>query len=476
MVCHDPGMNGEESEQVARSLSSQDLYDAVSAAVLRCLPEAPSDLDGDRPAFDTLGFLTVAGEGVTVLLELVELPQEGKWVARVRTVYGRESPPTIIERDRAGFASRLAALADSVIGTNKGSVFLGQQRGDGRSNSFSLMVDQGRAVAPWYEQTAFRTTLHAFSAAEGRVISTDVVATRSMQPVPFGIYESALEVTTGAPWAIPRPLVPLYDEVLRSLRQIDLLKMPAHPAPLTQEVTSIELETLQPQQVGGPAPMTLNDSVDLCVFWPGQTFIVRTAQMFDKAPEEEAGGEYFSTRDSETAARVAIKAVRDTVGTLGVRLRTASGQELVLPPGLLSRDSRVPSARDVRVERPTPRLIRSPADAESAAADWLRWMGFRDATTTPVGKDEGRDVVGSGLVAQVKAEKVLTGRPVIQQTYGVAVAEDSGAAVFSLAGFTNEAIDWANRHGIALFAFDLQGEPEPSNELGEAWFDGLHRD
>ncbi len=39
------------------------------------------------------------------------------------------------------------------------------------------------------------------------------------------------------------------------------------------------------------------------------------------------------------------------------------------------------------VELPAPRLIRSPRDAEAAAADWCRWLGFADAGLTQAGSD-----------------------------------------------------------------------------------------
>lgn len=115
------------------------------------------------------------------------------------------------------------------------------------------------------------------------------------------------------------------------------------------------------------------------------------------------------------------------------------------------------------MDRPEHRLIRSPGDAEVVAADWLRYFGYVDATVTAAGADGGVDVESSVVVAQVKAEMKPTGRPVVQQIFGIASLRGAQAAVFSLAGFTSEAADWANEAGVALFQFDMQGDPEPLN-------------
>jgi hypothetical protein len=111
--------------------------------------------------------------------------------------------------------------------------------------------------------------------------------------------------------------------------------------------------------------------------------------------------------------------------------------------------------------RPAPRLIRMARDAETVAAEWMHWFGFNDARVTPVGPDGGIDVVAIKAVAQVKMEGVATGRPVIQALFGVAQADGKTGLFFSLAGYTAGAIEWAERVGLALFAFDLQGEPQP---------------
>jgi len=113
--------------------------------------------------------------------------------------------------------------------------------------------------------------------------------------------------------------------------------------------------------------------------------------------------------------------------------------------------------------RPAPRLIRTPRDAELVVAEWMKFFGFSDARPTPVGKDEGIDVTSKAAVAQVKMEGILTSRPVVQALFGVATAEEKKGLFFSLGGYTPDALSWGSKVGIAMFTFDLQGEPVPAN-------------
>ncbi|MEU6553602.1 restriction endonuclease [Streptomyces sp. NPDC046915] len=122
-----------------------------------------------------------------------------------------------------------------------------------------------------------------------------------------------------------------------------------------------------------------------------------------------------------------------------------------------------PSTAAAAAVRPVQRLIRDARDAELAAVDWMRYLGFTDAVATPVGADEGIDVLAEHAVAQVKKEGSPTSRPTVQQLHGVAAAKQRSALFFSMAGYTPPAIAWASQQGIALFQYDLQGTPQPVN-------------
>lgn len=115
--------------------------------------------------------------------------------------------------------------------------------------------------------------------------------------------------------------------------------------------------------------------------------------------------------------------------------------------------------------QPLPIPIHTPRDAEIAARDWLKYIGMRDVILGPGTMDEGVDVSSATIVAQVKSGDTPTGRPVIQQIFGVASLLRKKAIVFSVSRFTNEAADWAERARVALFRIGREGAIRPDNEL-----------
>lgn len=117
----------------------------------------------------------------------------------------------------------------------------------------------------------------------------------------------------------------------------------------------------------------------------------------------------------------------------------------------------------MEARRPAVRIIRDPRDAERAARDWMVYFGFTDARMTVVGPDIGVDVEAKEAVAQVKSGVAPTGRPVIQQIYGIAELEDKEPFLFTVGGVTDEAREWADRAEVAIFQLDLSGDARPLN-------------
>lgn len=122
---------------------------------------------------------------------------------------------------------------------------------------------------------------------------------------------------------------------------------------------------------------------------------------------------------------------------------------------------------------PPPRLVKGADAAEEYAAEVLRSLGFRDARRTPKGADGGVDVIGDGLVCQVKFEALPTGRPPLQALYGIAQLEAAKAVFFSLAGYSPHALEWADRADIACLEFAADGTVSGSNDGGRALISGL---
>jgi hypothetical protein len=122
-----------------------------------------------------------------------------------------------------------------------------------------------------------------------------------------------------------------------------------------------------------------------------------------------------------------------------------------------------------RGPKPEVRLIRTPRDAELAAEAWMKYFGFGDAAVTPLGADGGIDVDSARAVAQVKAYMVPVGRPEIQNLAGVAAVEGKVGFFFALNGYTTQAVEWGTKAKLALFTFDLQGVPEPVNDIARTF-------
>jgi hypothetical protein len=110
---------------------------------------------------------------------------------------------------------------------------------------------------------------------------------------------------------------------------------------------------------------------------------------------------------------------------------------------------------------PKPRLIRTHRQAEEYAAEMMRALGYADAVPTPRGSDGGVDVRSQWAVAQVKMEGVPTGRPTLQAIAGIARVDAVDAIFFSLAGYTAQALDWAELAEIACFEFAFDGSIQP---------------
>lgn len=118
--------------------------------------------------------------------------------------------------------------------------------------------------------------------------------------------------------------------------------------------------------------------------------------------------------------------------------------------------------------RPPVRLIRSPEDAEAVCAEWLAYFDRSPAMVTRKGADGGIDVYTGRTVGQVKMEAVRTARPALQALYGAATAESKRAIFFCLAGYTRDAVLWADKVGLPLFQFDYQGTPSPINRAARS--------
>jgi hypothetical protein len=83
----------------------------------------------------------------------------------------------------------------------------------------------------------------------------------------------------------------------------------------------------------------------------------------------------------------------------------------------------------------------------------MRKNGFRDAALTRQGADGGVDIAARRGLAQVKRWEKPIGLPEVQRIYGIAHAAGKEPLLFSQAGFTPRALEWANQHAVACYRF-----------------------
>ncbi|MEU1282303.1 hypothetical protein [Streptomyces sp. NPDC005805] len=125
----------------------------------------------------------------------------------------------------------------------------------------------------------------------------------------------------------------------------------------------------------------------------------------------------------------------------------------------------IPLPRTSARPRPTfrPVTIRTARDAVTAAAMYLRWLGFTDVLQPDQRPLSGIDLRGSGVVAQVDA----TTRPAtlrdVECLWLNGLNASAQSVFFSLAGYADAARARADALGVPLFVMDLTGSPQPVN-------------
>ncbi|MGC5341473.1 hypothetical protein ACPXCE_01040 [Streptomyces sp. DT24] len=127
--------------------------------------------------------------------------------------------------------------------------------------------------------------------------------------------------------------------------------------------------------------------------------------------------------------------------------------------------SHIPLPRTAAAPRPSfrPMTIRTARDAVTAAALYLRWLGYREVVQ-PLERPASRiDLRATGLIAQVDSTTRPTALRDVECLWLNALSASVSSVFFSLAGYTPEARGRADGLGIPLFVMDLTGTPQPVN-------------
>ncbi|MGW7615530.1 restriction endonuclease [Streptomyces antimycoticus] len=110
-----------------------------------------------------------------------------------------------------------------------------------------------------------------------------------------------------------------------------------------------------------------------------------------------------------------------------------------------------------------PRVIRTWQDAELAAVDHMRSLGFADSRVTGAGADGGIDVIAQDAVAQVKHYSQPIGVGPVRELRGVTDAHQH-LLFYASGGYTAAARQFADERGVALYSLAELGHITPLNE------------
>jgi hypothetical protein len=114
-----------------------------------------------------------------------------------------------------------------------------------------------------------------------------------------------------------------------------------------------------------------------------------------------------------------------------------------------------------------PVTIRTARDALTAAAQYLKWLGFGNVRLAGDRTANGIDLRGDGLVAQVDPSTQPSTLRDVECLWLNCVNEDATGAFFSLAGYAADARARADRLDVPLFVMDLTGTPQPVNDAAD---------
>lgn len=149
--------------------------------------------------------------------------------------------------------------------------------------------------------------------------------------------------------------------------------------------------------------------------------------------------------------------------------------ELGCPCGTVLRVPVAHTAAEDAARRKTPAVrrafqpvtIRTARDAVTAAAVYLRWLGYRDIRRADQRPTAGIGIAAHGLLAQVDPTVSPASLRDVECLWLTAMTESSDCVYFSLAGYAPEARTTADSLGVPLFVLDLTGTPQPVNGLAD---------
>ncbi|MFC7220837.1 hypothetical protein ACFQLX_22145 [Streptomyces polyrhachis] len=111
-----------------------------------------------------------------------------------------------------------------------------------------------------------------------------------------------------------------------------------------------------------------------------------------------------------------------------------------------------------------PVTIRTARDAVTAAAQYLKWLGYGDIKQADDRPASGVDIRGNGVLAHVDPTTSPTPLREIECLWLNGLNQSAIAVFFSLAGYARDARVRADELSIPLYVMDLTGTPQPVND------------
>ncbi|MHC0430616.1 hypothetical protein ACX6XY_10550 [Streptomyces sp. O3] len=132
----------------------------------------------------------------------------------------------------------------------------------------------------------------------------------------------------------------------------------------------------------------------------------------------------------------------------------------------------IPLPRTQPAPRPAfhPMAIRTARDAVTAAARYLKWLGYGDVRGAEPRAPSGIGLGATGLVAQVEPSTHPTTLRDVECLWLTGLSADAIGVYFALAGYTDDARTRADALGMPLFVLDLTGTPQPVNSPADELF------
>ncbi|MFJ8111961.1 hypothetical protein [Streptomyces sp. NPDC096132] len=112
--------------------------------------------------------------------------------------------------------------------------------------------------------------------------------------------------------------------------------------------------------------------------------------------------------------------------------------------------------------------IRTALDAVTAAALYLRWLGYGDVRRADQRPTAGIGLAARGLLAQVDPSVCPAALRDVECLWLTAMTRSADCVYFSLAGYGDDARAGADRLRVPLFVLDLTGTPQPVNAAAAA--------